>query len=317
MTSTQAVATMDWKTAISTSESKFKEFNTLDFSQEQIFATQLMKNNDYLLQTAKKDPTSLKLALYNVAAIGLSLHPSSGLAYLIPRKGKIIVDISYRGLIKLGVESGAIRWAKAELVYAQDSFTYHGPAEKPTHNYDPFESNRGELRGGYCIAELASGGFLVEAMSKADMDKIRNSSEAFKKKSGPWVEWEDQMQLKSIVKRAYKWWPSSNYRMAEAVRILNEDNEEGLSSIKESVSTVVSLPEPPRPEDVSTKVVSFVNQLVVRAIDTGAYEASKELARSRLTNLSDLSYALNEIGRAATDQGQYDNSVVAEIMPNS
>lgn len=284
-----------WQNAIASTETKFKEFNYLDFGQEQIFATQALMGNDYLLDIAKKNPGQLKLAMYNVAALGLSLNPNQGLAYLIPRKGKVIVDISYRGLITLGVECGAIRWAKAELVYTNDEFVYKGPADKPVHNCDPFSTNRGDVRGGYCIAELTTGGVLVQSMSKADMDKIKQSSEAFKKGYGPWIEWEDQMQLKSIVKRAYKWWPKSTPRMAEAMRILNEENGEGLAVIEHDNNTSGALPPPPPREKISIAVQNTVNQLVTRAAQANAYEACKELMESRLKNPEELSFALSEL----------------------
>ena len=303
-----APAQMDWQTAIQASQIKFQKFALLDFNQEQIFATQICLNNDFLLSIAKKDPGLLKLALYNVAAIGLSLNPSEGLAYLVPRKGKIIVDISYRGLIKLGVDCGAIRWAKAELVYEQDNFTYHGPNQKPTHDCDPFAPNRGEVRGGYCLAELAQGGLLVEAMSKLDMDKIKKSSEAFKKGYGPWVDWEDQMQLKSIVKRAYKWWPKSAPRMAEAMRILNEDNGEGLASLAQDTAPAV-LPAPPPADQVSATTRKQVHNLVTRAVDAGAYEACKELMENRIKNPEELAYGLHELAKAK-DLAMTQNNVV-------
>ena len=46
--------------------------------QEQIFATQLLMNNSYLLDVAKKNLSSLRLAMYNVAAVGLTLNPNQG-----------------------------------------------------------------------------------------------------------------------------------------------------------------------------------------------------------------------------------------------
>ena len=286
-----------WHIAIESCEEKFNAFDYLDFKQEQIFATQALMNNDYLLNIAKENPSSLKLAMYNVAALGLSLNSNLGLAYLVPRMGKIIVDISYRGLIALGVECGAIKWSKAELVYEQDDFVYRGPACVPDHQCDPFVDDRGNLRGGYCIAELVAGGVLVEAMSKADMDKIKHSSEAFKKGYGPWIEWESQMQLKSIVKRAYKWWPKSTPRMARAIQVLNEENGEGLLSLAAN-NGPVKLPPPPDAQDVSGEVRASVDKLVSRAIHAGAFEACRELMVSRIKNPMDLSFALSELDKA-------------------
>ena len=77
--------TNQWHQAIESAKDKFSG-SGLDFFQEQIFATQLLMNNSYLLDVAKKNPSSLRLAMYNVAAVGLTLNPNQGLAYLVPRR---------------------------------------------------------------------------------------------------------------------------------------------------------------------------------------------------------------------------------------
>ena len=300
---------VSWYQAIELSKDKFSGTH-LDFSQEQIFATQLLMNNDYLFNVAKTNPTSLRLAMYNVAAVGLSLNPNQGLAFLIPRRlskndaPKVMLDISYRGLIAIGVDTGAILCAKAELVCNKDAhFSYKGAFEKPEHNFDPFLSlhDRGLVRGAYCIAELPNGGVLVEAMSKTDMDKIKNTSEAFRKGVGPWLEWEDQMQLKSVVKRASKWWPNSSQRMAKALQLLNEEGGEGLASLvnnarlsERSVShktaRVINCP--------SSAIQSTVKQWIERAVQQQAFQACRELMENRLKNPDELLFALGELDKA-------------------
>ncbi len=67
--------TNQWHQAIESAKDKFSG-SGLDFFQEQIFATQLLMNNSYLLDVAKKNPSSLRLAMYNVAAVGLTLNPN-------------------------------------------------------------------------------------------------------------------------------------------------------------------------------------------------------------------------------------------------
>lgn len=294
----------DWHKIIASSEEKFTS-SGLEFNQEQIFATQMLMHNSYLLDVAIKNPTSLRLAMYNVAAVGLSLNPNQGLAYLIPRRlrssedPKVMLDISYRGLISIGVETGAIHWAKPELVYSNDKkFIYKGVAQIPEHDFDPFDTDRGDVRGGYCIAELSTGGVLVEAMSKADMDKIRNKSEAYKKGFGPWVEWEDQMQLKSIVKRASKWWPISTPRMAKALQILNEDNGEGLAVLVNDKAVITQLPSSPNRDEVPVIVQNNIQKMLNRAVSQNAYEACKELMQSRIKDPSHLSFAISELEKA-------------------
>ena len=293
----------DWHKIIASSEEKFTS-SGLEFNQEQIFATQMLMHNEYLMKVAINNPTSLRMAMYNVAAVGLSLNPNQGLAYLIPRRlrssedPKVMLDISYRGLIAIGAETGSIIWAKPELVHVEDEFVYKGVAEKPIHNFDPFDTDRGDVRGGYCIAELPSGGVLVEAMSKADMDKIRNKSEAYKQGFGPWKDWEDQMQLKSIVKRAYKWWPRGTPRMAKALQILNEDNGEGLAVLAKDKAVITQLSSPPNRDEVPVIIQNNIQQMLNSAVSQNAFEACRELMESRIKNPSHLSFAISELEKA-------------------
>src|SRR3546814_4153463 len=90
--------------------------------------------------------------MINVASTGLTLNPAHGHAYLVPRDGAIVLDISYKGLIKIATDTGSVLWARAECVYGKDTFRYHGPAAMPEHEADPF-SERGEIVGAYCIAK--------------------------------------------------------------------------------------------------------------------------------------------------------------------
>ena len=303
-----------WCKSLESSAAKFAE-STLDFSHEKIFATEQLLKNSYSLSVAIDNPESLKLAMFNVSAMGLSLNPSMGLAYLVPRrlraneKPRIVLDISYRGLIAIGVETGSILWAKSELVCANDTFVYKGPAEKPEHIFDPFGTpqERGALRGAYCMAELPSGSFMIEPMSKTDMDKIRDKSEAFKNNVGPWIDWPEQMQLKCPVKRGSKWWPKSTPRLSNAIQLLNEVNGEGLAALADASNTVVSLPPPLPRNEIPQDVLFDIDRHVQRAVQNGAYEACKELMESRMKHPGQLAFALKELDDAKSRQSANPN----------
>ena len=216
-------------------ERPFTEKNAfgLAFESECHFAAQLVTKNDYVLNTAKNNQASLKNAIMNVAAVGISLNPALAHAYLVPRDGAICLDVSYRGLVKLATDSGAIEWAKAVLVYEGDTFEWRGPAEQPLHTADVFKPERinaadplENLRGGYCLAKLTNGGYMVETMTAAEILEVKNSSKA---KNGPWKgPWSGEMAKKTLVKRASKSWPQSNgrQRLDHAIEIINE--HEGL-----------------------------------------------------------------------------------------
>ena len=157
---------------------------------------------------------------------------------------------------------------------------------------DKIESGMATINGN--LSRQAASG----KISKADMDKIRDVSEAFKKGLGPWVDWEDQMQLKSVVKRASKWWPKSTPRLAKALQILNEENGEGLAVLSKDMATVGMLPPPPSRDEVPLTVQNTVKQLVDRAVKQNAFEACRELMESRIKNPAELSFAYSELDKA-------------------
>jgi recombination protein RecT len=210
-------------------ESKFKELdkangNLVDFGRECLFARQQILKNSFTLKVASENPTSLQAAILNVASIGITLNPATQHAYLVPRDGQICLDISFRGLVYLATDAGAIKWARAELVYENDDFEWRGPNEVPLHKADPFSEERGEMRGGYVIAKMPDGDVMVETMSAAEINKVRDTSKAFKKGGGPWIDWPEEMAKKTIIKRAYKSWPQTpaRRRLDSAVEALHE-----------------------------------------------------------------------------------------------
>ena len=212
-------------------QSKFQKLDAakiLSWEQECEFAKQQILKNSYTLKIAMDNRGSLQESIFNVAAIGLSLNPAQHYAYLVPRDGRIVLDISYRGLIKLAVEAGVVVQVKAELVYEMDEFQYNGAFEYPHFTADVFAENRGELRGAFCIAMLKDG-IQVDHMSAKEIYKTRDTSMAYKAvesgktKHSPWHDWFEQMALKTMVKRASKMWPEAPgiSRLQTAVSVLN------------------------------------------------------------------------------------------------
>jgi recombination protein RecT len=200
---------------------------SVDWETESMFAYQMVSANSFIMGVAKGNRESVKNAVINVAATGLTLNPATHYAYLVPRGGKICLDISYRGLIKIATDSGSIKWAKAELVYEGDDFEYLGPSSVPNHKQaDPFGPHSGTMQGligVYCIAKTSEGDFLVEKMSVAELIKIRDEASAAAKK-GPWTTYPGEMCKKCVIKRAQKTWPMSDQheRIQTAVDVINE-----------------------------------------------------------------------------------------------
>lgn len=205
------------------------------FAREAGFAVQILKENSYLAEVACGNPDSLKEAVINVAATGLSLSPVHNFAYLIPRNvrgtNKVCLDISYKGYIELATSKGVITWVKAEVVRDDDEFEHRGINVEPYHKFNPFKE-RGNIVGGYVIAKMTSGDLLVDFMDIVEIYKIRDRSEAWKAyqakkiRSTPWVSDEVEMIKKTLVRRGRKSWPSSIGRgLDDAIDVTGEEDE--------------------------------------------------------------------------------------------
>ena len=207
----------------------------ISFEAEAGFAIQAL-SSDYAMGIALKNKQSVIDAVTNISAIGISLNPAKKQAYLVPRDGKICLDISYMGLIDLAVATGAIKWAQAAVVYTNDSFELRGYDEAPAHTFNPFSKDRGEINGVYCVVKTADGEYLTHTMSAAEVYAIRDrASQSFKGgKSSPWKSDEVEMIKKTCIKQAYKYWPKVNDRLKDAIHYLNTEAGEGVAQFAPS-----------------------------------------------------------------------------------
>jgi recombination protein RecT len=209
---------------------------SINFKRESEFAMQIFANNDYLAKTAASNPVSTRSAVMNVAGIGISLNPAQKLAYLVPRKGSICLDISYMGLMHIAQQSGAIKWCQSAIVRKNDQFRREGLDKPPIHIYNDFdtEEQRGEIVGAYVVIKTEEGDYLTHTMRIDAIYAIRDRSEAWKKykqdssKKCPWVTDEEQMILKTVVKQAAKYWPRRE-RLDAAIDHVNTEGQEGIN----------------------------------------------------------------------------------------
>lgn len=209
---------------------------SIEWEKEKQFAIQALTANDYLAKIAGQKPATLQNAIINIASIGISLNPALKHAYLVPRKGGVCLDLSYMGLLHLAQSSGVILWGQSKLVYSNDTYENIGLDKAPIHKQNPF-SDRGEIVGAYCTVKTVDGDFLTEEMSIADVYAIRDRSEAWKSgRMCPWKSDEGEMIRKTVVKRAYKYWPKCE-RLGTAIQMLN-DNGEGIIAEKDITPAV-------------------------------------------------------------------------------
>ncbi|EJU15132.1 rect protein [Sphingomonas sp. LH128] len=112
------------------------------------------------------------------------------------------------GLLKMMRQSGEVAWVDAQIVRANDKFQYRpGIDEMPIFEPNWF-GDRGDVIGAYAIAKLKGGEIVPpEIMNRAQIDEVRNVSRS--KDRGPWVDWYDQMALKTVLRRYLKRLPTS------------------------------------------------------------------------------------------------------------
>lgn len=198
---------------------------TLEWQSEKIFAMQQLTKTDFAMQVANRNPLSVRLAMLNLAATGLTLNPAYGYAFLVPRDGSIVLELSYKGLLRVATDTGSILWGRADCVYDAEEFVYHGPAKAPEHVANPFKRDGREIIGVYCIAKTKDGDILCDVMTREQIEAVRAKSDLWaKKKSGPWLEFFSEQCKKAVIKRAQKTWPHSDRtdKLLRAIELANE-----------------------------------------------------------------------------------------------
>lgn len=270
----------------------------IKFETEAGFAMQIVQNNPYLQKIAAGNLPSLRAAITNVAAIGVSLNPARKQAYLVPRKGALCLDISYMGLMDLAMDTGAIQWGQARVVRKADQFELRGLDQAPSHSFNPFAVDRGEIVGVYVVVKTASGDYLTHAMPISAVYSIRDRSEAWKafvsdsSKKCPWNTDEEEMIKKTCVKQAFKYWPK-NTRLDAAVHHLNTEGGEGFAERDMgpaviAVDTTGILAEVDKINDLDVLRAKKAewNKECIAAKDLNAWGAIKAAISVRVTELS-------------------------------
>jgi len=213
---------------IQSAETPFREIaekdNLVAWKAEARFALQAVTKNT-ALQTCV--PNTIKGAIINVAACGLTLNPADAYAFLVPEYNKDTnqkecqLRISARGMIKGATDTGAIAWVKAEVVKEGETFVYKGVSEPPQHEInEPFARHQKLTIGAYCVAQTPTGAYLVDIIDNNELNLIQSCAKTQK----VWSKWPDEMAKKAIIKRAAKQWPKveASSRLHRMIDIVND-----------------------------------------------------------------------------------------------
>lgn len=189
------------------------------YLREIILAYQIVKGSEPLQKCSVE---SIRSAIINVALVGATLNPGLQQAFLVPRKGKACLDLSFRGLVRIATESGGVTDIDATVVHEQDQFYYEQGMDPVLKHIPSLEDDPGRFKFVYAIATLPGGMKKFIVLNEKEIEKVKATSAA---KQGPWIEWYEEMARKTAVKKLFKLLPS-NEKMAQAVSVINE--HEGL-----------------------------------------------------------------------------------------
>jgi recombination protein RecT len=166
------------------------------------------------------EPTSLVNSFMTVASLGFMPSGVNGQAYVLPFMDKGVQKaqfiLGYKGMVALAFRSPIVKDIACELVYEKDEFeTVNGDIH---HKFDAFSSNRGKVRGAYCIVRLTTGGKVQKAMSIEDITEIAEKySKSYGQAFSPWKNDPDGwMFKKTVLRQTMKLVPMDD-RYAEAI----------------------------------------------------------------------------------------------------
>lgn len=229
-----------WEKSLSQGHSKFLKTMNYDSnnvpqevkqkaSQEIGFAYQSMLNNPML---QKCDPASIVNAITNIARTSITLNPVMRMAYLVPRKGKCILDFSYMGMVSMLKNNGNIRTINAYIVYEDETFEHNIVdnviTHKPVYKQTEKEHNNRAIIGAYSIAKLPSGDVDYCFMPMWEINKVKSMSQGSDSPYSAWNTWKDEMIKKTVIKRHFKMLISVNdaynSKLSAILEIENENN---------------------------------------------------------------------------------------------
>jgi recombination protein RecT len=223
-----------------------KHFGDDTFAYELIHAKQAIEANSKLAGC----PTgSITDSVMNVLLCGTTLNPAMKEAYLVPRKGKCVLELSYRGLIRIACSDGNVKFMNAAVVFDWDmvnnGFEYRmgtDPYLKHIQNFAP-EIDPSTLNGtniwehvvcAYSMATYVDGSTDFVVLPKWKLYKAYQASEG-KNAGMPWDKWPEEQIRKTVLKYHTKTLRGDNPKLRQAVAISDEFDFEN------------SIPEAPAP----------------------------------------------------------------------
>jgi len=160
-----------------------------------------------------------------IESLIIGIEPNTPLdqAYLIPFKGKVTLQLGYKGLIRLAYNSGRIDSLYPVNVFEGDDFQVTrgtSPEILHTENYDCERSDKTFKFSYACVRMKDSTVPIFDVMTKKEVDLIRAKAQTQK----IWTPHYLEMAKKSVIKRITKIIPQSSESiyLAQAVQLDNQ-----------------------------------------------------------------------------------------------
>ena len=166
------------------------------------------------------EPKSVFAAIIQSSQLGLEVG-LMGEAYLVPFKTECQLIPGFTGLMKLARNTGKIDDIYAHSVREKDEFSIQFGLDR-TLKHSPLMSGsfpaddnaRGPIVGYYAVAVFSDGKKTFQAMSQADVEKIRDKSPGYKmskqyNKQSLWDTYPEEMGIKTVIRRLCKYLPKS------------------------------------------------------------------------------------------------------------
>lgn len=155
-------------------------------------------------------PSSVVSSLTQAAQLGFTdVSGTLGQAYLVPYGNNCQLIIGYRGMLDLARRSGEIESVTARAVFQGDHFEIeYGDNERFAHRPAAEDESPDKLLGAYVIAKFKGGGIHRTFMSRKQIEAVMMKSQS-RGQHGPWKDHFIEMALKTVIRRAFKYWPMS------------------------------------------------------------------------------------------------------------
>ncbi|MFY9329782.1 MAG: recombinase RecT [Georgfuchsia sp.] len=196
---------------------------------------------------AQTDPRSVFAAVIQSSQLGLEVG-LMGEAHLVPFGSQCQLIPGYQGLMKLARNSGIVQDIYGHEVRVNDKFDIvlglnrtlvHEPLKKS--GFPSSDEERGTIVGFYAVAVFKDGTRTFHAMSKEQIEQVRDNSRGYQMakkygKESPWDTHFIPMGLKTVIRRLCNLLPKSpELAMALAMDEVNERGETQNIGIAEAI----------------------------------------------------------------------------------